>query len=586
MANRTKNILRALPALTLVLAMVLGITPGLAQEAEPITYYWSQGDALVSTLDPQVATDEVSINFIENLFLGLTNNNPLNTSELMPELATEWSYDDETFTWTFTIRDDVPWVRWNPVTDEAVEVRKVVAGDFVTAIHRACDPNNTSLYAEVVAGVIAGCETVRATDPADLTPETFEQVGVAAPDDTTLTITLSGPFPYFFSMSSLWTLRAVPGEVIEEFGGGFNTDWTEPGNLVTNGPFVMDEWERGVRRVLLRNPLIPADLVGPGNVERVVDLVIEDAGTIVALYQDNQLDRAGVPGAELQNLLNDPELSQTVVQLVEPVVYYFAFAHDKPPFDNVHARRAFSAAFNRELFVQEVYQGRGYPMMHWVPPGMFGALPPNEVGINAEGIGYDPEYARAEMEAAGYPNCEGFPPIDIVVYSSAAAWAEFLAAEVENVLGCDPNLFTIEPQEFSVLLQTVDRSTPTEERPNMWTLGWGPDYPDANNWFYDVGIHCEAQNDFMRPCSEVDDLILEAQTEGDPERRVELYRQIEEAFFGYDGEFPIMPLYGRAQYIQIKPWVDAPIATDGIVGGYHYDWWSVDQAAQLAARGG
>jgi len=144
-------------------------------------------------------------------------------------------------------------------------------------------------------------------DPESVTPETFETIGVSAPDDTTLKITLSGPIGYFFSMSGMWVLRAVPGEVIEQFGepvGG--STWTRPGNIVTNGPFVLDEWESGVRQVLIRNPLLPADLQGPGNIERFVDINVEDAGTIYALYQDGQIDFAGVPSAELQNVLADP----------------------------------------------------------------------------------------------------------------------------------------------------------------------------------------------------------------------------------------------------------------------------------------
>jgi len=589
--------LRAMPALALVLALILSAMPlqfalasdaeitlvSLMQAAEPITYYTIEhGDSEISSLDPQLATDSVSIDYINSLFVGLTTVNPA-TTETVAQLATEWSYDEETYTWTFTLRDDVPWVRWNPVTDEATEVRKVVAQDVVTGIRRACDPNNTSLYAEVFAGIIAGCDTVFATDPANLTPETFEQVQVAAPDDTTVTITLQGPIGFFFSMTSMWTIRPTPQEVIDEFGAA----WTEPGNIVTSGPFVLDENTRGVRRVMYRNPLYPEALRGPGNVERIIDNVLADAGTAYALYQDNQIDWTGVPGAELQNVLNDPVLSQEVVQKVELTVFYFAFAHDKPPFDNVHARRAFSASVNREQFVAEVRQGRGVPMMHWTPPGMFGSVPVNEVGINGQGIGYDPEFARQEIEAAGYPNCEGFPTIDVLTYTGAGDWAEFIQAEVENNLGCDPGIFNLEQQEFSVLLQTTSSDTPTEERPNMWTLGWGPDYPDANNWVFDAGLACTSQNDFMRPCDEVDDWIIQAQTESDPEVRAELYRQIEEAFFGYDGLHPIMPLFMRAGFWQLKPWLQWDVfQTDDLFGGFHYDWISIDQAAQLAARGG
>src|SRR5574341_959409 len=55
----------------------------------PITTYFTSSTN-VSTLDPARGEDVLSINWIENLFLGLTNNNPLNSYEILPELATSW----------------------------------------------------------------------------------------------------------------------------------------------------------------------------------------------------------------------------------------------------------------------------------------------------------------------------------------------------------------------------------------------------------------------------------------------------------------------------------------------------------------
>jgi oligopeptide transport system substrate-binding protein len=221
------------------------------------------------------------------------------------------------------------------------------------------------------------------------------------------------------------------------------------------------------------------------------------------------------------------------------------------------------------------------PMIHFTPPGMFGAPPINEVGV-----GYDPDFVRAELELAGYPNCEGFPDLEVVTYTgSPGQWAEFVAASAERELGCPANLFTIEQQEFSVLLQTVARDNPPEDRPNMWTLGWGPDYPDANNWVFDV-LHCDSlQNDTARPCSEVDDLIVQAARESDPENRIEMYYRIEEMLFGRDGMHPILPLFMLLDYSLVRPWYDVPLETDGLFGGVHWDYRSIDQEMQLAARG-
>ena len=89
-----------------------------------------------------------------------------------------------------------------------------------------------------------------------------------------------------------------------------------------------------------------------------------------------------------------------------------------------------------------------------------------------------------------------------------------------------------------------------------------------------------------RPCTEIDDLIAQAAEESDQAVRAELYYRVEEMAFGPDGEFPIIPLYMRTGYQLTKPWVTGPLDTDGVIGGAHYDWRTIDQEAQLAARSG
>lgn len=583
-----KNTYRAI-SFAMVLTMVIALVPTgftfandadvtlttTLRQGEPITLY-STDSSQVSTLDPQRADDSVSIAVIENLFLGLTDYDPMVPGNVRAELATAWDVSDDGLVWTFTLRDDVPWVRWDPVAHEGEAIRMVTAADVEYGIKRACDPRLAAYYSNMAKQIVEGCDVLFDTPVEEITPESYDAVNVVALDDTTLQVTLQFEAGYFFSQTPMWIYRPVPREVIEEFGD----NWTESGNIVTNGPFVIDEFVRGVRRVFVRNPFLPADMAGPGNLERYVQTIVEDQGTQFALYQDNQIDVSGIPVAELQAILEDPSYSDQLNQVADLAVFYFGFAVNKAPFDNVSARRAFSSAVDRNAFVQEIRQGRGTPMIHFTPPGMFGAPPINEVGV-----GYDPEFARAQMAEAGYPDCAGFPNVEFVTYTGAGTWAEFLAAAAERELGCDPNIMTVEQQEFSVLLETVDKNNPPEDRPNLWTLGWGPDYADANNWVNEV-LYCEGQNDFTRPCSEVDDLIIEAARESDPERRIELYYRVEEMLFGPEGVFPIIPLFLRLDYVLTKPWYDAPIETDGLFGGPHWDWRSIDQEAQMAARQG
>jgi oligopeptide transport system substrate-binding protein len=544
---------------------------------EPVTWYgYDTSD--IPTLDPQIGEDVTSIDYIENLFVNLTNVD-LSTNEVVPEAATAWDISDDGLTYTFTIRTDIPWVKYNPITKETTQEvdadgnpRFVTAYDFEYGIKRACDPAIGSYYSSVIAPQIKGCGDVLFADEA--TPELFDAVGVTALDEGTLVIELEFPASFFMTMTPMWTLAAVPQWAIDENG----EDWIEAGNIVTNGRFVLDEWVHNVRRTVVQNPLMPADMAGEGNIERRIVNVVPDVSTGYALWLNGEVETAGIPTEELQaHLAQFPDETEQVADLA---VFYISFRMTKPPFDDPHVRRAFSAAFDRDLYIETVLQGQGLAMKHFAPPGIFGAPPIDEVGV-----GYDPEFARAEMEAAGYPNCEGFPQVTLLGYTGTSTqnWIEFAASQWEVNLGCDPANIIVEQQPFSELLAATAASVPDGDSPHMWTLGWGPDYGDENNWVGDV-LWCEnAGNRQKRTCNEIDDMIVAAREETDPATRIDLYRQIEEGFFGPEGEYPFFPIWVRIAFVAQHSWLTG---TRALFGGQQWYNWTIDQEAQLAARGG
>lgn len=545
---------------------------------EPITFDgFSTTD--IPALDPQIATDAVGITYIENLFVQLTNYD-LVTSEVVPEAATSWEISDDGLLYTFHLRTDIPWVYHNPITGETTQVvdeegnpRFVTANDFAYGIRRACDPNIGSYYSSVIAPQIVGCEDVlNAEDPEAITEEMVAAIGVEAVDEATLTIELNFPASYFLSMTPMWTLAATPQWAIEEHGDV----WTEAGNIVTNGRYVLNEWVHNVRRTLLRNPLMPEDMWGAGNIEKHVVSVVPDTSTGYALWLNNEVDASGIPDEELETHLSD--YAEETIQVPDLTVFYIAFRTTKAPFDDVHVRRAFAAAFDSATFVAEVRQGQGLPMKHFAPSGIFGAPPIDEIGV-----GFDPEFAAAELEAAGYPNCEGFPQVTLLGYSGQATlnWIEYAQAQWEQHLGCGSDLIQIEQQAFAELLAATTPDVEDADAPHMWTLGWGPDYADENNWVGDV-LWCEGTgNRTKRGCSEIDDLIVEAREETDPARRIELYAQIEEMFFGAEGEFPFFPIYVRIAFQGIHSWYDF---TPALFGGNQWYNYSIDWDAKQAAR--
>lgn len=551
------------------------VQEGSVAEGDDLLEYFSSNDTDIPTLDPQLGEDVVSINYIENLFVHLTNYD-LVTADIVPEAATSWEVSDDGLVYTFNLRTDIPWVKHNPETGEVLQEvdpegnpRFVTANDFVYAIKRACNPNTGSYYSGIIAGVIVGCEDVyNVEDPENIPQEMFDAIGVSAPDTATLVIELPQPAAYFLSMSPMWTIAATPSWAIEEHG----EQWIEVGNIVTNGRYVLNAWEHGVSWRIVRNPLMPEDMQGEGNLDALSVNVVPDVSTSYSLWLNNEVDHSGIPDAELQTHLVD--FSDETIQVPSLGVFYIAFRQSKAPFDNVHVRRAFSAAYDRVAHVDVVEQNQGLPMTHFAPPGIFGAPPINEVGI-----GFDPEYAREQLALGGYPDCEGFPQVTLLGYSGEHTlnWIEFAQAQWEENLGCPASLIQIEQQTFADLL--IATKADDSEAPHMWTLAWGPDYADENNWVGDV-LDCNIEVRMHRECSEIDDLVEEARFESDQDRRKELYRQIEDMYFGYEGEIPFFPIYVEIAYIAEHSWVDRVVA---LFGGEQYYNWSIDNQARQAA---
>jgi oligopeptide transport system substrate-binding protein len=478
----------------------------------------------------------------------------------------------------FDIRTDIPWVRHNPISGETVQEvdsdgnpRFVTAHDFAFSIRRACHPEHGGQASISIAPLIKGCdETLYIENLDDFSAEMLDAIGVSAPSDDTLIIELEEPAGYFLSITPSKLLAASPEWAIDDNGD----DWWKPGLIVSSGNYVLHEYISGIRTKLWRNPLMPQDMRGSGNIEHIVTNVVPDINTAYALWLNGEIEEAFLPEGELAN--HSETYPDETVFSSTLAVDFFGFRMDKPPFDNPDVRRAFSAGYDREAHIEVLLEGQGLPMRHFAPPGIFGAPPLNEVGV-----GTNIAYAKERLAAAGYPDCEGFPPIVILTYDGEwpVKQAEFAQTQWSENLGCDSDQIEIQQLQFIEMLSELEDADPTAA-PHIFTLGWGADYADENNWVGDM-LACKGFNTSKRPCDEIDDMIVAARVEANQQVRVDNYRQIEEAFFGEDGSFPIMPVTVIMATWAKRSWLDSIYSQ---LGGNQWYNWTIDQEAQLAAR--
>jgi oligopeptide transport system substrate-binding protein len=554
--------------------------------AQPVTLNWNWGTEPPS-VDPSLATDTTSVDVINNLFVGLTVFDPV-TGDVSPYLATKWEAGEDAEgnqTWTFYLRDDIAWVNYNPITGETTQVldedgnpRFVNAHDVEFGVKRTIDPATASDYSYVLY-IVKNAEEVNTGEEGF----TLDDVGVVALDDYTVQFTLRYPAGFFPAIAGMWIAKPMPEWSINEW----NEKWTEAGLIVTNGPYVMESWIHGAELNMVKNPLwINAKDV---QIERVEGLMIVEESTGFALYENNELDSVGIPLPEMDRVKADPTLSKEFVNAPDPCTYYYGFTNNKPPFDDVLVRTAFTQAIDRQSLIDNVTKGGQTPATSFAPPGIFGAPEPGTVGLP-----YNAEAAKAALQA--YLDKEGltleqFNALDIILmYNTSEGHARIAAAIQQmwkDVLGVNVR---VENQEWRVYLQTIRPGTPLEDAPHIWRLGWCADYPDENNWVHEVFNAKEGANNFRRNCSDAtctevslsrfDELTIEAGREQDPDKREAMYLEAERILG--EEEVAYAPIYHYTIVRVTKPWL---VRNYPPLGGVDFYNWKIDFSAKLQAQG-
>lgn len=506
------------------------------------------------TADPSLATDTTSVQVDELLFLGLTDFDD-KTLEVIPELATEWSVSADGLVWTFKMRNDVFWVRYNPANGKTEKLEKVTAHDVVYGVTRTINPETASDYA-YVDYIIKNAYAINTGESTDLA-----SLGVRAVDDFTVEFTLEQAAGYFPGIAGMWVNRAQPKAAIEAFA----EKWTEPGNIVTNGSYVLTEWAHESKMTMIKNPYYyGAKSVQIAKINWA--MVVEDS-TAFAMYENGELDVQPAPLADMDRIKADPTLSAELYIAPNLCTYYYGFNNTKPPFDNALVRQAFSAAIDRQKLIDTVLKGEQKPAQTFACPGIFGS--PAE-DANFPGIKFDPAKAKQLLADAGFANGEGLPEITLMFNTSEGHQkiAEFVQQSWKDNLGVEVQLAN---QEWAVYVKTVH-----DDSPQVYRMGWCADYPDENNWVGEVFHPVKGSNEpKWDPTSasavKYMELVDKAAGAADPEERAQLYFEAEKILTA--DEAVIAPIYYYTRVVLTKPYVKRTYAP---LGGEHIDKWTIE----------
>ncbi len=490
------------------------------------------------TLDPHRTTNSGAFwVMFPNVWGGLLRYTE--TGQVETDLAETFTVSDDGTVYTFQIRSDATYANGN----------QVIADHFVTSWKRALDPSITSPMAAFMQHVEGYTEYISGES---------EEIGFAAVDDATVEITLSQPVNYFPSYLAAFVWSVVDPSVIEAQG--------ETGFVLADagtGPWRFTELDPTSQFVM--EPNTNHYRGNSPSIARIVWPIVSGptaASSALTLYTDEDAASADVPLALLEQVQNDETLSNEL-QTIEPsgTVRSIAMDFNQPPFNDVRVRRAIAQGIDRDAWANDIYRGTYSPTTSFTPPVVTetsGYEPP-------EGLGFDLDAARQELEDADFAGGEGLP--EIIYFQSADDTPEEIEAAAALLAMINENLgisithdTTRTAEQISDLqgdnggrqFDIITWQTVTETA-QLLSFACRPDSAYMAGWFnWNSDLEESGDYDPGAAAEDFASLIGDADVEQDEDKRDDLYRQAEELLLQHAVYVPLGTW--TQMYVQ-KPWL-------------------------------
>ena len=254
-------------AAAISLGFALGAMAPISAQAETVL---NRGfGASPHTLDPHINFGAREAWIQDDLYEGLVSTAA--DGKVIPGAAESWDVSDDGKTITFHLRPNLKWSNGEPL----------VAQDFVNGMLRTLDPKTGSEKAYYFYNVI---QIIGAKGYNDGSVTDAAQVGIKAPDEKTVTLTMENPAPQAFFVLNSFETTPLHKPSWEKFGDKF----VEPGNQVGNGAYVLKENVPQSHVTLVKNP----NYWDAANVkiDTVNYIVTEDVNTELKRYQAGEID--------------------------------------------------------------------------------------------------------------------------------------------------------------------------------------------------------------------------------------------------------------------------------------------------------
>lgn len=475
------------------------------------------------TLDPHMSGGSWEYNIIADMFVGLMTQDAAGNAIF--GAAESFSPSEDGLTYTFKLRDHT----WSDGV-------KVTAHDFVYSFRRLLDPKTAADHPDILYPL----KNAEAVNKGKLPPESL---GVRAIDDRTLEIACHFQVPYIAQLMTHPCSYPVPRHAAGKHGA----NWTHPGHIAANGPYMLTEWVSNDHIKLVKNPRYYDR--GSVKIDTVYYYPTPDAAAALKRFRAGEFDVVtdSVPPQQVRWLKKEIPGELRTHPLME--TWFVLFNLNKKPFNDMRVRTALSLAIDREIIAEKVTRAGQTPAYALVPPHM-----PNYPGKAALKFKSLPMAARLAMaktllKEAGF---SAGNPLRFAYATKAITEAKIVAVALQEMwreIGAEVQITYSESAVHYDLVGKGDFDA-------AW-IGLGIAYLDAKDFL----TMFQSSNKFLSPGnytdSEYDALMERSDMERDPAVRAGLLQQAEQHMLD---DMAIAPIFFGATRdmvsTDVRGWID------------------------------
>ena len=457
------------------------------------------------SLDPALSTDVPTGRAVSYLFDGLTRF--ATDGAVEPGLAARWEVSPDGLVYTFHLRTGVKFHNGSPF----------VARHVVQSFQRVLDPASRGgrgfpLYQIKGARAYADGKG--------------KSLGLEAPNDSTVVVTLESPLATFLKMLALPVASIVPDSAGTDFGQ----------HPIGTGPWRLVEWKHDDYLKFAKNE---SYFDGAPKFDTLLARIIPEPTTAVAEFESGTVDVLYVPEDQTKDWESTPEKKARLQSAPALRLWYIGVNVTRGPLKDVRVRQAIAHAIDTKTLLQQLLNNRGTLAAGVIPPALDGSDP------SRVPLAFDTAAARKLLVDAGFPN-----GIDLELWSSQTPPFPRLAEAIQAYLKAVGIRIKLVQRDASTM-----RAAARAGQTDLVLKDWFADYPDAENFLYPL-LHSANKgvggnvSFYSNPA--FDKLVNEARVQTDDAKRASLYREADALAYADVGLFP---LFFYNDLFAIQPWV-------------------------------